>query len=73
MANGSRVALLKTIAAPALVIHGSQDPLIRVEAARDTAAHIAGARLVEIDGMGHDLPTPLAPELANLIAEHCRA
>ncbi len=41
---------------PTLVIHGSDDPLIRLEAGRDTAAAIPGARLLEIPGMGHDLP-----------------
>ena len=71
MANGSRVDLLKTIAAPALVIHGKEDPLIPVEAGRDTARHIRDARLVEIDGMGHDLPSQLSAHLADLIAEHC--
>jgi len=71
MANGSRVELLETITVPSLVIHGKDDPLIRVEAGRDTAAHIPGARIVEIDGMGHDLPSQLSAQFADLIAEHC--
>jgi len=71
MANGSRVELLKTIITPALVIHGKEDPLIPVESGRDTAAHISGARMAEIDGMGHDLPSQLSAHFADLIAGHC--
>ncbi len=67
MANGSRVELLKTITAPSLVIHGKDDPLIRIEAGRDTAANIPGARLVEIDGMGHDLPEVAWDEMIGAI------
>ncbi|MFP5307780.1 MAG: alpha/beta fold hydrolase, partial [Gammaproteobacteria bacterium] len=33
MASGSRVALLKQVRAPALIIHGREDPLVRVAAA----------------------------------------
>lgn len=62
-ANGDRRARLKTITAPTVVIHGADDPLVPVEAGRDTAASIPGARLVEIAGMGHDLPLPLVPEI----------
>ena len=72
LASGSRVKLLKGIKAPTLVIHGSDDPVVPVEAGRDTAALVPGARLEEIEGMGHDLPTALLPKLANLIADHAR-
>jgi pimeloyl-ACP methyl ester carboxylesterase len=73
LASGSRVELLKTIKAPTLVIHGVDDPLIPVEAGKDTAAHIPRARLELIPGMGHDLPPALVPLLVDLIAEHCKA
>jgi pimeloyl-ACP methyl ester carboxylesterase len=43
---------------PVLVLHGDQDPLLRLSAARTTARAIAGARLVILPGVGHDLPTP---------------
>ncbi|HWD26280.1 MAG TPA: alpha/beta hydrolase [Rhizomicrobium sp.] len=59
MANGDRRAALKKIAAPTIVVHGADDPLVPVEAGRDTAAAIAGAELREIPGMGHDLPAAL--------------
>lgn len=73
LASGDRRATLDAIAAPTLVIHGAHDPLIPVDAGRDTARHIAGARLMVIPGMGHDLAPGLQPILADAIAAHCRA
>lgn len=66
--DGCRRARLKNVTAPSLVIHGVDDPLVRVEGGRDTAAHIVGARLHEIKGMGHDLPLELIDEVADAIA-----
>jgi pimeloyl-ACP methyl ester carboxylesterase len=48
---------------PALVIHGTGDPLVQPEGGRATAAAIPGAELVLIEGMGHDLPEELWPEI----------
>lgn len=67
VASGDRRALLATITAPSLVIHGDADPLVPVEAGRDTAAHIAGARMIELPGMGHDLPDALVPVVVDAI------
>ena len=72
-ANGDRRPRLKGIAAPTLVIHGAADPLVPVEAGRDTAASIPGARMVEIEGMGHDLPEALIGQVTDLIADHADA
>ena len=69
-ASGDRVALLPTIACPALVIHGAADPLIPVACGIDTAALIPGARLEVIEGMGHDLPPQLIERLLALIDVH---
>jgi pimeloyl-ACP methyl ester carboxylesterase len=63
MASGDRRAAVATITAPTVVIHGVDDPLVPVEGGRDTAATIKGATLVEIPGMGHDLPPPLYPQV----------
>lgn len=73
IADGDRRKLLRTITAPTLVIHGAADPLVPPAAARDTAGNIPGARLVLIDGMGHDLPAQLIDRLASEIATHCVA
>jgi pimeloyl-ACP methyl ester carboxylesterase len=70
VADGDRRAMLKDIAAPTLVIHGEDDPLVPIDGGRDTAANIAGARLLTIPGMGHDLPLALVDTLADAIVEH---
>ncbi len=71
IATGDRRKLLPKITAPTLVIHGAEDPLVPVEAGRDTARHIAGAKLMVIEGMGHDLAPALVPILVEAIAAHC--
>lgn len=70
--DGSRVQRLKTIDKPALVIHGSDDPLVPVECGVDTARHIKGAKLEILEGMGHDLPPQLVKTITSLIARHAR-
>jgi pimeloyl-ACP methyl ester carboxylesterase len=72
LASGDRRALLRSITAPTLVIHGADDPLVPVAAGRDTAACIPGARLDVIAGMGHDFPPELMTRIARDIVEHCR-
>ena len=72
VADGDRRAMLKTIAAPTLVIHGEADPLVPLAGGKDTAASIPGARLMTIPGMGHDLPLALVDTLADAIAGHAR-
>lgn len=73
MASGSRVELLRTIAAPVLVIHGSADPAIPAAAGEDTAATVPSAGLKLIEGMGHYLAPQFLPEIVAAITEHCRA
>ncbi len=58
-AGGDRRAKLAMITAPAVVLHGQDDPLVPVEAGRDTARNIKGAELIVVPGMGHDLPPAL--------------
>jgi pimeloyl-ACP methyl ester carboxylesterase len=70
LASGNRKDRLRTVKAPTLVIHGTVDPLVRVEAGKDTAASVPGAKLLLIDGMGHALPIPMWPAIIDAIAEH---
>jgi pimeloyl-ACP methyl ester carboxylesterase len=56
-----RDGLLKQVRCPALVIHGADDPVIPVAAARDTAESIPGAELIVVPGMGHDFAAALVP------------
>lgn len=52
----TRAQQLQRIVAPTLVLHGKADPLLPYACGEDTARRIPGARLVGIEGMGHDLP-----------------
>jgi pimeloyl-ACP methyl ester carboxylesterase len=72
IASGDRVALLKTIERPTLVIHGAADPLVPLACGVDTARLVPGARLEAIEGMGHDLPPQLIERLLALIDQHAR-
>jgi pimeloyl-ACP methyl ester carboxylesterase len=56
LAAGDRVDELRRITAPTVVIHGTRDRLVRPSGGRETVKAIPGSRLVEIEGMGHDLP-----------------
>jgi len=73
IADGDRRERLKKITCPVLVLHGTDDPLVRVEGGRDTAANIPGSRLVEIAGWGHDMPKEVLPQLIDEISAHCAA
>jgi pimeloyl-ACP methyl ester carboxylesterase len=73
LASGNRTAMLRSIEAPTLVIHGTVDKLIRPSGGRATAAAIPGARLLMIEGMGHDLPRGVWPQVLDEIATHARA
>ncbi|WP_245177089.1 alpha/beta hydrolase [Geodermatophilus sp. DF01_2] len=63
-----RTQHLGEITAPTLVIHGAQDPLVDVSGGRATAAAIPDAELMVVEGMGHDLPRGVWPELTDRIA-----
>lgn len=66
----SRTKALHFVDVPALVIHGDADPLVDLSGGRRTAEAIARARLVVVEGMGHDLPPPLWPQVIDEIAAH---
>ena len=61
------------IVASTLVIHGSDDPLVPPEGGRQTARAIPGARLLEIEGMGHTLPPQVIAPIVDAIDSHARA
>ncbi len=72
VASGNRTEALRSLGVPSLVIHGKEDPLVPVEAGMATAAAIPNAKLVLIDGMGHDMPRPLWPRLIEEISAIAR-
>ena len=67
IASGDRTKALHHVQVPTAVIHGTRDPLVKPSGGRATAKAIPGARLMMIDGMGHDLPRDLWPTFANAI------
>jgi pimeloyl-ACP methyl ester carboxylesterase len=64
--------LLKKVKAPALVLHGEDDPLVKLGCGVDTHKHLPNSELKTYPGMGHDLPEELMPEWASLIDETTR-
>jgi pimeloyl-ACP methyl ester carboxylesterase len=70
LAAGDRTKELRHITAPTLVIHGTADRLIRPSGGRATARAIPGARLLMIEGMGHDLPRGAWPQIIDAIVEN---
>ena len=72
LASGNRTAELRRIKAPTLVIHGAADRLVTPSGGRATAKAIPGAELMEIDGMGHDLPPALWPRVIDAIERHAQ-
>lgn len=69
VAASDRRDRLATIRVPTVVLHGEADPLVPLENGEDTAASIPGAELRVIPGMGHDLPLPLIPRVAEAIMD----
>ncbi len=47
---------VRRITAPTLVVHGTDDPMFPLPHGEALAAAIAGARLLVVDGMGHQVP-----------------
>jgi pimeloyl-ACP methyl ester carboxylesterase len=68
LTTADRTPDLAGITAPSLVIHGAEDALVNVSGGRATAAAIPGADLLVVDGMGHDLPREMWPEILQRIA-----
>jgi pimeloyl-ACP methyl ester carboxylesterase len=68
-ASGDRTKHLRNVRAPALVLHGQEDPLVRPAAGHALARAIPEAEFRSYPGMGHDMPPPLFDEFARAIAE----
>jgi pimeloyl-ACP methyl ester carboxylesterase len=70
--SGNRAKLLRRIEAPTLVIHGTADRLIRPSGGRATARLIPGAKILRIDGMGHDLPRSKWTQIIDAVVQTAR-
>ena len=63
LTSGSRRKDLARVEAPTLVIHGTADKLVRPSGGSATARAIPGAKIMKIEGMGHDLPRGAWPQI----------
>lgn len=56
LAASDRRAALQRLDMPALVVHGSADPLVPPRGGVQTAKALRGSELLMVEGMGHDFP-----------------
>lgn len=66
LASGSLSASTRRIEQPTTIVHGTHDPLVRPEAAKQLKYLMPHAHLELVEGMGHDLPEALVPRFAML-------
>jgi len=73
VAGGRRVDF-SSIACPTLVLRGTESPLLTAEGARELAAEITGAQLLEIPAAGHhiqvDQPSAVESALLSFLSQH---
>jgi pimeloyl-ACP methyl ester carboxylesterase len=70
LAAGNRTRDVKRIEAPTLVVHGAKDRMISRTGGKATAKAIDGARLMMVEGMGHDMPREIWPRLIDAITDN---
>ena len=71
--TGDRSTEVATIAAPTLVLHGADDGLVPPEHGRHTASLIEDARFLLIEGMAHNMPEDIIPQLVSEMTSHMGA
>jgi pimeloyl-ACP methyl ester carboxylesterase len=69
-AQVDRTAELRRLDLPTLVIHGLSDPVVDASGGLALARAIRHARFMGFEGMGHDLPRALWPEVLTALAAH---
>ncbi|TIL79478.1 MAG: alpha/beta hydrolase, partial [Mesorhizobium sp.] len=68
-----RKGSLHDLKVPLLVIHGTADPIFPVEHGAALAEAVAGARLVRIEGGGHELHPDDWATIVDAIVAHSQA
>lgn len=63
--HGDHAGKTAEIAQPVLVLHGRDDPILPVENGQALAMALPNARLVILDGVGHELPPDIIPGLVD--------
>jgi pimeloyl-ACP methyl ester carboxylesterase len=72
LAAPGRLRNLARLRVPTLVVHGSEDPLVRPIGGRLIAAAVPGAKLCLVEGMGHDFGPSLWPFVIDRFEENSR-
>jgi pimeloyl-ACP methyl ester carboxylesterase len=72
LASGDRRAKLAGIRVPTLVIHGTQDKMVNPSGGKLTAKLVPDAKLMLVEGMGHDLPEPAWGRINDAIVAQAR-
>jgi pimeloyl-ACP methyl ester carboxylesterase len=70
-ATGSLKRYLRDIQVPTLIVHGLDDPLIAARRSKQLHRGIRGSKLLLLEGMGHNLPRQLMPQIVEAIVENC--
>lgn len=68
--GGGPQRTVRDLRAPLLVIHGTADPLFPIEHGEALAKAVRGARLVKVEGGGHELHRNDWPQIIEAIATH---
>ena len=61
---------LGEISFPTLVIHGTEDPILPFPHGEAIAAGIRGAKMLALEGSGHEIPKPEFDRVVDAILEH---
>ena len=70
LASQNRLDKVKSISAPTLIIHGLEDPLIKVKNAHKANKLIKGSKLIIIDDMRHLIEPPVFNQFKVDLLEH---
>lgn len=68
--GGGPQRTVRDLTVPLLVIHGTADPLFPIEHGEALAKAVAGARLVAVEGGGHELHRDDWPQIVDAIVAH---
>lgn len=60
----------KEIKVPALIIHGTEDPVLPVQHGEALAKSIPGAKLILLEGIGHEIPYHEWDTIISAVTEH---
>ncbi len=72
LAEPSRVTLLNQLRVPALVVHGTADPLLPVMHGVHLAAHLRGSQLILIPGLAHRFQEAFKAPLLGAVLPYLR-